>query len=87
MKLIKKPTDYGMSKLTAFIAKPFSGTYAAAPRTALIAENFPALKRLMIPSSVLSANALPTILDGPNKLEYIQDIVFVLMRKRCIGHG
>jgi hypothetical protein len=42
---------------------------------------------LMIPSSVLSANALPTILDGPNKLEYIQDIVFVLMRKRCIGHG
>jgi hypothetical protein len=43
---------------------------------------------LMIPSCVLSANALPTILDiGPNKLEYIQDIVFVLMRKRCIGHG
>ncbi|KAL9355882.1 hypothetical protein Peur_049135 [Populus x canadensis] len=78
-----------MSRLTAFIAKPFSGTYARGPRTAsLIAENFPALKRLMIPSCVLSANALPTILDiGPNKLEYIQDIVFVLMRKRCIGHG
>ncbi|KAF9681429.1 hypothetical protein SADUNF_Sadunf05G0000600 [Salix dunnii] len=56
-------------------------------RTAsLIAENFPALN-LMIPSCVLSAKALSTILDGPNKLEYIQDSVFVLMRKRCTGHG
>ncbi|KAJ6775676.1 hypothetical protein OIU79_018784 [Salix purpurea] len=31
-----------------------------------------ALKRLMIPSCVLSAKALSTILDGPYKLEYIQ---------------
>ncbi|XP_011042983.1 PREDICTED: uncharacterized protein LOC105138560 isoform X2 [Populus euphratica] len=35
----------------------------------LIAENFPALKRLMISSCVLSVNALPTILDGQKKLE------------------
>ncbi|KAG5244591.1 hypothetical protein IMY05_005G0001000 [Salix suchowensis] len=33
----------------------------------------------MISSCVLSAKALSTILDGPYKLEYIQDIVFVLM--------
>jgi len=43
----------------------------SSPTASLIAENFPALKRLVISSCVLSVNALPTILGGQKKLEYL----------------